>query len=117
MNQPSFRGQWVGTWNSPSAGANGTADLAIDADGRVAGTLHDNVANNDAVLSGSITREGELAAEARYPDQVTCSLRGPMMLNQPGHTSGCHQLGHMVGNLSLHMGSGDHETALDLAPR
>ena len=117
MHRSSFLGQWGGTWDSPSAGANGTVDLTIDANGRVAGTLHDNAANSDATLSGTIARDGGMNAEARFVGQQPCSLNGLMMLNQQGHTSGCHQLGHMVGNLTLHMGSGNHETALDLAPR
>ncbi|MBI5706438.1 MAG: hypothetical protein HZC36_05555 [Armatimonadetes bacterium] len=113
----SFEGQWVGTYDSQSGGANGTLNLAIDAGGRVAGTMHDDVASNDATVSGVVASDGGMNVEARFPDQLTCSLSGLMMLNQAGHTSGCHELGHMVGNVILHMGPGNYETVVHLTPR
>lgn len=103
-----FQGTWIGTWDSPSAGANGTANITIALNGQVTGTVHDNVANADGTVTGSISNSGNVNAQVQYPPNPSNQLTGALSIAQNGH---------LTGNLIQHVGQSDFGVSFDLTPQ
>ncbi len=62
-----FTGSWSGTWSNNGNNHSGTAAFTVAAaDGTVTGTIHDATANQDALLTGSITENGATSLTAVY---------------------------------------------------
>lgn len=74
-NPSPFAGTWKGNWVAQSIAHSGTANLTVNANGQVSGTVKDLTVNANGTLSGSISGSGVVNATVVYSG-VNSSLSG-----------------------------------------
>lgn len=74
-NSP-FAGRWVGTFSVPSTADSGAFSASIATNGTLTATTHDNAANADGTVSGTIDNGGSFSGTSQYPGQPKSDLTG-----------------------------------------
>ncbi|HVT13833.1 MAG TPA: hypothetical protein VHE55_16340 [Fimbriimonadaceae bacterium] len=91
-----FTGTWDGTWAQTSPSDNGTAGFIVLPSGSLSGSMHDNNANVDYTISGTINDAGFVTATITPSGGSGQSMTGTLAFN------GSNQL---LGNLTVSGGS------------
>ena len=82
-----LRGNWNGTWVSPTTSDTGTANIVIGGDGKLGGSTFDTGAGASGVVSGTVSGSGHVSGFVRYPGLAT-SIDGTMFIDGAGHLRG-----------------------------
>lgn len=61
-----FSGTWAGTW---TGGADGTANLSINDNGIISGTMHSNGTGENGTVTGTINNNGNVGMTVTFPGE------------------------------------------------
>lgn len=72
---PSWAGHYVGDWKALAIGHFGDADVVVQTDGKLNGTVFDSTAGENGTITGRITGDGKFNGSVAFDSGVS-SLKG-----------------------------------------
>ena len=83
-----FVATYNGTWSQSSPSDTGTMQIVVFPGGSLSGSLHDNGANVDYTVAGSISDAGAFTAAIQPSGGATSQLNGTLTFDIQNHLSG-----------------------------
>lgn len=106
-----FVGVWKGTWSgtiyTPEGGVpnEGTAEIVIDKDGEITGTVRNETEDLDGTLTGKIKSDGSASGTIIYPYQIS-QMNGTLLIGSQDSLVGIlHQSigGQQIASISVNL--------------